>query len=89
MDTHNHFDETHINRLLAIEGHVKAIREMILSGRSCEDIIFQMSAVESAMNKLGKIMLKLHLNTCVKEGIKEGNQDVLESFNQLLDKYLD
>ena len=38
--------------------------------------------------KLGKIILKEHLNHCVKEGIERGDVDILTRFNTVLDKYL-
>ncbi len=53
------------NRLASIEGHVKAIRKMIEDDSTCEDVILQLSAVESAVNKLAKTILKEHLNHCL------------------------
>lgn len=75
-------------RLASIEGHVKALRKMVADDRSCEDVLTQLSAVEAAINSLGKIILKNHLNHCVKEGIEQGNADILASFNKVLEKYL-
>ena len=75
-------------RLSSVEGHIKAIKTMLGEGKSCEQILLQLSAVESAVNKVGKIMLKNHLNTCVKESIKNGDSDILDKFNNILDKYI-
>ncbi len=77
-----------ITRLSSVEGHIKGIKTMLEEGKSCEDILLQISAVESAVNKVGKIMLKNHLNTCVKNGIKSGDTDILDKFNNILDKYI-
>ncbi len=75
-------------RLSSVEGHIKAIKTMLNDGKSCEDILLQISAVESAINKVGKLMLKNHLNTCVKQSIKNGDSDILDKFNNILDKYI-
>lgn len=77
-----------INRLSTAEGHIAGIKRMIEDGKPCEDILMQLSAVESSVNRLGKIILKNHLNTCVKEGVQKGDGDILNRFNNILDKYL-
>lgn len=83
-----HFDKSIDNRLAAIEGHVRAVRQMLKEDKECEDILLQISAIEGSLNKLGKIILKEHLNHCVKEGIEQGDTDILDRFNTVLDKYL-
>ncbi len=83
-----HYSKVLDNRLAAIEGHVAAIRRMMKEDRDCEEILTQISAAESSLNKVAKIILKDHLNHCVKEGIERGEYDILESFNSILEKYL-
>lgn len=83
-----HYDKALDNRLAAIEGHVRAVRQMLTEDKEREDILLQLSAIQGSLEKLGKIILKDHLNNCVKEGIQRGDAQVLERFNQVLDKYL-
>ena len=83
-----HYDKSLDNRLAAIEGHVRAVRQMLTEDKECEDILLQLSAIQGSLEKLGKIILKDRLNNCVKEGIQRGDTQVLERFNQVLDKYL-
>jgi DNA-binding FrmR family transcriptional regulator len=40
-----------VNRLKRIEGQVRALIEMVESGRPCEDVAQQMSAARKAMDK--------------------------------------
>jgi CsoR family transcriptional regulator, copper-sensing transcriptional repressor len=40
-----------VNRLKRIEGQVRALVEMVESGRPCEDVAQQMSAARKAMDK--------------------------------------
>ncbi|MCI8934373.1 MAG: metal-sensing transcriptional repressor [Clostridiaceae bacterium] len=83
-----HYDKSIDNRLAAIEGHVRAVRQMLTEDKECEEILLQISAIEGSLSKLGKIILKEHLNHCVKEGIERGDVDILTRFNTVLDKYL-
>lgn len=47
-----------LNRLARIEGHVRAIRQMVEADRDCPDVLLQIAAVRSALNKVAKILLK-------------------------------
>ena len=59
-----HYDKSLDNRLAAIEGHVRAVRQMLTEDKECEDILLQLSAIQGSLEKLGKIILKDHLNNC-------------------------
>jgi len=83
-----HYTKALDNRLAAVEGHIAAIRRMMTEERSCEEVLLQLSAAESSINKVAKILLKEHLNHCVKESIERGESNILESFNTILDKYI-
>ena len=52
-------------RLKTIEGHVAGIRRMIEDDSYCIDVIRQIQAVQSALDKVGKIILDQHLHSCV------------------------
>ncbi|MCI2426705.1 metal-sensing transcriptional repressor [Candidatus Acetothermia bacterium] len=60
------------NRLSRIEGHLRGIKRMVEEKRTCTDILLQISAVRAAIDNVGKIILQDHLNTCIREAIKEG-----------------
>ncbi len=76
------------NRVATVMGHLNGIKTMIEEDKSCEEILIQLSAVESSINKLGKFILKNHLNTCVKDAIKNGEEDIIDRFNTVLEKFL-
>ena len=48
-----------VNRLRRIEGQVRGISEMIVQGRSCEDVAQQMAATRRALEKA-----YLHMMSC-------------------------
>lgn len=61
-------------RLGRIEGQVGAIRRMIEEGQYCVDVLLQISAAQSALGQVGKIVLGAHMDTCVTEAFSRGNQ---------------
>ena len=54
-----------LQRLKTTEGHLRGITRMVEEDAYCIDVIRQIQAVESALNKISTIILEDHLNTCV------------------------
>ena len=54
-----------IRRLKTIEGHMRGIIRMVEDDAYCIDVIRQIQAVESALNKVSAQILEGHLNSCV------------------------
>ncbi len=52
-------------RISIIVGHVTSIKRMIEDERDCSEILIQISAVQSSLNNLGKVILKNHINECL------------------------
>ena len=74
------------NRINRILGQLGGIKNMIDDNRYCGDILIQIGAVESALQGLGYIVLQNHLQTCVAEEIKNGNEEILEEAVELIKK---
>ncbi len=76
--------EEALKRLAYIEGHIKGIRKMVEDDQYCVDILKQTYAVQRAIAKFESTMLRGHLNTCVPNGIREGNeQSIIEELSEL------
>lgn len=56
-------------RVKRIEGHLKRVREMIEQDQYCIHTITQSMAVQSALRAVDEIILKRHLETCVKDSL--------------------
>lgn len=61
-------------RLKRIEGQVSGIHRMVEKDSYCVDILNQISAIQSALNQVGKIILGQHVRTCVQEAFKSGSE---------------
>jgi DNA-binding FrmR family transcriptional regulator len=78
-----------INRLSRIEGHVRSIKEMVDSGRDCSEILIQIAAVQSALQRTGKLILEEHLERCITEAVQDGDQkEPLDKFKDALAKFI-
>lgn len=74
------------NRISRIIGQLNGIRNMIDENRYCGDILIQIGAVESALQSLGYIILQDHMQTCVVEEVKKGNEAIMEEAVELIKK---
>lgn len=79
-----------VSRLNRIEGQVRGIKRLIEKDTYCDDVITQISAIQSAINSVAKILLEGHLKECVLERIKEGDMvaldEVLVTIQKLMKK---
>ena len=75
-------------RLSRIEGQVRGLREMLQRDVYCTDILVQVSAVNAALNSFSKELLSEHLRTCVAEGIRRGDDEVIDELVGVLQKLM-
>ncbi len=76
------------NRLNRIEGQIRGLKNMLSSDAYCTDILIQVSAVKSALDSFSKVLLSNHINTCVKEDIKNGNAEVIDELVETINKMI-
>ena len=76
------------NRLSRIEGQVRGLREMLQKDVYCVDILTQVSAVNAALNSFSKELLSEHIHTCVADGIRRGDDDVIDELVCTLQKLM-
>ncbi len=89
MREHGHHRKKEVtNRLARIAGHAESIKRMYDEGRDCSEILVQIAAVRSALNNVGKIVLEDHINHCVVDAIKTGDERLLADLSDALEKFL-
>ena len=59
-----------LKRLGRIEGQVRGIARMVESDDSCIDVLTQISAVTSALRRVGLGLLDEHLGSCVRAAVE-------------------
>lgn len=82
---HRAEEEKHnyIKRLNRIEGQVRGINKMIKEDRYCDDILIQISAVNSALKSLGQEILLNHMKTCMVEDINNKHYEIIDEIMEL------
>ena len=78
------------NRLRRIEGQVRGVQRMVDEEAYCVDVLTQISSIVSAMEKVGVILLKDHVEHCVKESIEtgEGADEKIEELTSAVERFL-
>jgi CsoR family transcriptional regulator, copper-sensing transcriptional repressor len=76
------------NRLNRIEGQIRGIKGLIEKDTYCDDVITQLSATQSALNSVGKILLEGHLKGCVVDRLSEGDDEVLDELLVTIQKLM-
>ena len=77
-----------MNRLKRIEGQVRGLQGMLEKNAYCIDILVQVSAVNAALNSFNKQLLATHIQTCVADNIRQGNDEVIEELINVLPKLM-
>lgn len=62
-------------RFNRVAGQLEGIRAMVAEERYCPEVLTQLSAAIAALEKIGYILLRDHIQGCVADGIREGNGD--------------
>lgn len=102
-EIHTHIDEngseithahTHketkavMNRLAKISGHLNSVKKMIENGRDCSEVLIQLSAIDSAIRSLSRVILKDHISTCIVDAIKTDDTAAIEELQRAIDKFM-
>lgn len=78
-----------VNRLSRVEGHIRSIKTMVEEGRDCSDVLIQLSAVRSAIDKVGRVVLEDHLESCLFHvGVLPDDNEIWAGVKEALDVYL-
>lgn len=75
-------------RLNRIEGQIRGIKGMIEKDTYCDDVITQLSATQSALNSVAKILLEGHMRGCVIDRLEEGDTEVIDELVVTIQKLM-
>ena len=69
-------------------GHLSAVKRMVEQNRDCSDVLIQLSAVNSAIKNVSKIILQDHIEHCLVEAVKENDQEAIDKLKEAIDKFV-
>ena len=76
------------NRLARAIGHLESIKKMVEDDRDCSEVLIQLSAVRSAINNIGKVILQDHIQHCIVDAVERDDEQALDSLCQAIDKFI-
>lgn len=89
--THKH-DPAHtkkiLNRFSRAIGHMQHIKLMVENGTDCSEVLIQLAAVKSAVNNIGRELLKEHVAHCIVDSVHGNDSDALDMLNTALDQFM-
>lgn len=74
------------NRMKRIEGQVRGLLKMMEEDKECRDVVAQMSAVRSAIDRTAALVVSKNLEECIREEKQSGesSEDLIKEAVDLL-----
>jgi DNA-binding FrmR family transcriptional regulator len=78
------------HRLRRIEGQVRGVQRMVDEEAYCIDLLTQIASVVSALEKVGTILLKDHVEHCVRRAVEHGEEadEKIEELTAAVERFL-
>ena len=77
-----------LNRLSRAQGHLESVRKMVERGEDCSEVLLQLSAVISALNSTGRVILKDHIEHCLVDAVEEHDTQAIDQLNAAIDRFM-
>ena len=71
-----------LTRLRRIEGQIRGIHKMLEEDRVCEDVVTQLMAARSSLDKAGLLIIDRHIEKCLTVGLS--NDEALRNLQHAL-----
>lgn len=87
--THSHTQtEAVLRRLSRAIGHLEAVKKMVENGRDCSEVLVQLAAVKAALTSTSRVIMKDHMEHCIRDAVKSGDQEALDELEKAIDQLL-
>jgi DNA-binding FrmR family transcriptional regulator len=75
-------------RLKRVAGQIAGIERMVDEDRYCVDVLLQVAAVRAALDGVGKVILRSHVETCVTDALVSGRaKERNEKIEEIMDVF--
>lgn len=64
-----------VHRLKIARGHLNKVIQMIEDDEYCIDVLHQSQAVQQALRQTEAVLIEHHLNSCMLDQLRNGQQD--------------
>ncbi len=79
-----------LSRLRKIEGQVRGVHRMVEQDAYCIDVLTQVSAVVSGMEKVGLRLLREHIRGCVRDALvsPDGDDEKVDELLRAVERFV-
>lgn len=77
-----------ITRLNRVEGQVRGVKGMIEKDSYCDNVLQQISAIQSALDSISKLILENHIRGCVIDKIKNDDEEIINELINTIGRML-
>ncbi|WP_214742667.1 MULTISPECIES: metal-sensitive transcriptional regulator [unclassified Exiguobacterium] len=77
------YDPKVLNRMKRVEGQIRAIIRMMEEGKECRDVVTQLSAARSALDRASTIIVAKNLEQCIITA-QAGGEDTSETVEEAI-----
>lgn len=74
-------------RISRIIGQLNGVSKMVDEDRYCDDLLIQLSAINSAVKGIANHIIEMHLHNCVVREINNGNTDIITEVVNLFKRF--
>jgi CsoR family transcriptional regulator, copper-sensing transcriptional repressor len=86
MAIHGEQKEEALRRLNRIEGQIRGLKRLVEEDTYCVDVMHQISSVHEALRGVGKLLMRNHLQHCVTDALREGDEEKAEkTYQEIMD----
>ncbi len=79
------YDKAVINRIHRLQGQINGALKMMEEGKNCKDVVTQLSAAKSALNRTMNVIVSENLVECVKETMNNPDENMDELVSEAVE----
>ncbi len=72
-----------LNNLNESKRKLREVEKMVDEGEYCTEVIKRVRELQSSLDRVNQIILERHLHTCLREAIRQGNEERI--FTEILE----
>lgn len=77
-----------LNRLNRIEGQVRGVKGMVEKDVYCDDILNQITAIQSALKSVSRVIFENHVKGCIAEKMAHGDHEAIDELIYTMEKMM-
>ena len=79
------YDRAVINRIKRLQGQINGALKMMEEGKDCKEVVTQLSAAKSALNRTMNVIVSDNLVQCVRESVLNNDEITDELVSQAVE----